>query len=168
MGPGVRNELEPFWASKCGAPERAWSVLSVKMRVSGTARARLAGALGRLLTRGGVDERVEITEILKNYGLRTAIRKKCKIGDAPERIFLEICENEIRSETEIQGWKWVVSRAAHTHMHTLCKYPPPRNKHEANWVWGPQRSLSLSACRNLIWVCFIRPDKRRLEKKFMP
>ena len=34
---GLRNELEPFWAWKCGAPERAWFVLSVKMRISGTA-----------------------------------------------------------------------------------------------------------------------------------
>ena len=42
---GLRNKLEPFWAWKCGAPERTWSVLSVKMRVSGTAKTRLAGAL---------------------------------------------------------------------------------------------------------------------------
>ena len=34
---GLRNELEPFWAWKWGAPERAWAVLSVKMRGSGTA-----------------------------------------------------------------------------------------------------------------------------------
>ena len=33
---GLRNELEPFWAWKCGAPGRAWAVLSVKMRGSGT------------------------------------------------------------------------------------------------------------------------------------
>ena len=37
MCAGLRNELEPFWAWKCGAPERAWSVLSVNMRISGTA-----------------------------------------------------------------------------------------------------------------------------------
>ena len=34
---GLRNEREPFWAWKCGAPEREWAVLSVKMRISGTA-----------------------------------------------------------------------------------------------------------------------------------
>ena len=36
---GLRNELEPFWAWKWGggAPERAWAVLSVKLRGSGTA-----------------------------------------------------------------------------------------------------------------------------------
>ena len=39
---GLRNELEPFWAWKWGAPERAWSVFSVKMGLSGTARTRLA------------------------------------------------------------------------------------------------------------------------------
>ena len=27
---GLRNELEPFWAWKWGAPERAWSVLAWK------------------------------------------------------------------------------------------------------------------------------------------
>ena len=37
---GLRNELEPFWAWKCGAPERAWAVLSVKMRGSGTSLSR--------------------------------------------------------------------------------------------------------------------------------
>ena len=37
----LRNELEPFWAWKCGAPDRAWAVLGVKMRFSGTARTRL-------------------------------------------------------------------------------------------------------------------------------
>ena len=61
---GLRNELEPFWAWKWGAPERAWAVLSVKMRGSGTAanprrcRTRWAAAVGG-------DERVEIKEILK-------------------------------------------------------------------------------------------------------
>ena len=37
---GLRNELEPFWAWKCGAPERAWAVLSLKMRGSGTSLIR--------------------------------------------------------------------------------------------------------------------------------
>ena len=32
---GLRNELEPSWAWKCGAPEWAWALLSVKMRISG-------------------------------------------------------------------------------------------------------------------------------------
>ena len=59
---GLRNELEPFWAWKCGAPERAWSVLSVKMRISGTAanlrRCRMFCIRAELALGG--DERVEI------------------------------------------------------------------------------------------------------------
>ena len=37
---GLRNELEPFWAWKCESPERAWSVLSVKMQISERPRTR--------------------------------------------------------------------------------------------------------------------------------
>ena len=42
---GLRNEFEPFWAWKWGAPERARAVLSVKILLSGTARTRMALAL---------------------------------------------------------------------------------------------------------------------------
>ena len=39
-GQGLRNELEPFWAWNCGVPERAWAVLSLKLRGSGTSLSR--------------------------------------------------------------------------------------------------------------------------------
>ena len=39
---GLLNELEPFWTWNGGAPERAWSVFSMKMGHSGIARTRLA------------------------------------------------------------------------------------------------------------------------------
>ena len=39
-GGDLRNELEPFWAWKWGAPERAWAVLNLKMGGSGTSLIR--------------------------------------------------------------------------------------------------------------------------------
>ena len=90
-GQGLRNELEPFWAWKCGAPERAWAVLSVKMHGSGTSLIRFewkSESPERPLTRGaaerepavGGDERVEIKEILKMMVSGTAkSAKKCKM-----------------------------------------------------------------------------------------
>ena len=79
---GLRNELEPFWAWKCGAPERAWSVLSVKMRISGTAAnpRRCRTLCVRSAPAVGGDERVEIKEILKMMVSGTAkSAKKCKM-----------------------------------------------------------------------------------------
>ena len=76
-GPGLRIELHGR-AWKCGAPDRAWAVTSVKMRGSGPWNAGLRNCQdasgwhsGRLLTRAraepavGSDERLEIKEILK-------------------------------------------------------------------------------------------------------
>ena len=53
---GLRNELEPFWAWKMRGSGTNWSVLSVKMRLSGTASQDASGwRSGRLLTRGAAE-----------------------------------------------------------------------------------------------------------------
>ena len=78
----LRNELEPFWEWKCESPERAWFVLSVKMRISGTASnpRRCHTLCVRAEPVVGGDERVEIKEILKMMVSGTAkSAKKCKM-----------------------------------------------------------------------------------------
>ena len=124
---GLQNELEPFWTWKWGAPERTWSVLSVKMGVSGTAKTRLANPR-RCLTlcvraepAVGGDERVEIKEILKMMVSWTAKSAKiCKMVMLFGNLWKCIC-----SGTEIQGWKWG-SLARHIpNMHTYGSTPPP-------------------------------------------
>ena len=116
---GLRNEFDR-------------AVLSVKMPVSGTARPRLANPrrCQTLCVRAqpavGGDERVEIKEIFKNDGLRNGkISQKILNGDAPERIFRKFVKM-ICSGTEIQGWKWGPSRAAHTqYAYIIMEVPPP-------------------------------------------
>ena len=79
---GLRNELEPFWAWKCESPERSWSVLSVKMRISGTAAnpLRCRTLCVRAEQAVGGDERVEIKKNLKIMVSGTAkSAKQCKM-----------------------------------------------------------------------------------------
>ena len=110
---GLRNELEPFWAWKCGAPELAWAFLSVKMRISGTA------------ANPGGDERVQIKEILKMMVSGTAkSAKKCKMVMLRNGLFLVIYENYMLQNGN-SGLKMGVSRAAHTQYAYIWKYPPP-------------------------------------------
>ena len=110
-------ERAPGRAWKCGAPERAWAVLSLKIRGSGTSLSHFehenAGLRNELdqfwawkcesperpLTRGaaervraepavGGDERVEIKEILKMMVSGTAkSAKKCKTVMLRNRFF---------------------------------------------------------------------------------
>ena len=139
---GLRNELEPFWAWKWGAPERAWAVLSVKMRGSGTAAnpAALPNAWKcespeRPLSRGAA-ERAELRPWEAMNGLKL---KKFWKWWSPERQnppknvkwwcsgtdFFGNLWKWYASGTENHGWKWG-SRLRHIpNMHTLWKYPPP-------------------------------------------
>ena len=68
---------------------------------------------------------VEIKEILTMMvSGTTKSAKKFKNGDAPERIFLVICENDMLRNGN-SGLKMGVSRAAHTQYAYNWKYPPP-------------------------------------------
>ena len=128
----LRNELEPFWAWKCRAPERAWSVLSLKMRISGTAAnpRRCRTLCVRAEPAVGGDERVEIKENFENGGLRRRqnppknVKWWCSGTD-----FLVICENDMLRNGN-SGLKMGVSRAVHTQYaykksYGSPKYPPP-------------------------------------------
>ena len=141
-------ERAPGQAWKCGAPERAWAVLSWKMRGSATGLIRferenaslrnwqervwLAANPRRCRTlyvraepAMGGDEWVEIKEILKMMVSGTAKSAK-QNGDAPERIFLVICENDMLRNGN-SGLKTGVSssRAAHTQYAYNMEVPPP-------------------------------------------
>ena len=95
---GLRNELEPFWAWKCGAPERAWAVLSVK-------NAGLRNVLdpfwawkcespelrpGRVLLALWRSNPLPLQNMMVSGTAKSAKKKN---SDAPERIFCNL-------------WKW--------------------------------------------------------------
>ena len=133
-------------AWKCGAPDRAWAALSVKMRVSGPSLSRVERENAGLRTElepcwawkcgspelpgciwlalwpavGGY-ERVEIKDILKMMVSGTAKNVKwwCSGPD-----FLVICENDMLRNRNL-GLKMGVSCAAHTQYAYMEDPPPP-------------------------------------------
>ena len=144
---GLRNEPHDR-ALKCGAPERAWAVLSVKLRGSGPSLSRFerenAGLRncqdasgwhsGRPLTRGaakrfafGLSRPWEAVN-----GLKLLFFWKMMVSGTAKNVkwwcsgpdFLVICENDMRRNENL-GLKKGVSRAAHTQYAYIWKYPPP-------------------------------------------
>ena len=116
-GGGLRNELEPFWAWKCGAPERPLTrgaAERLKMQISGTVakprrcRTRWAAAVGG-------DERVEIKESLKIMVSGTAnSAKKCKMVMLRNGFFGNL-------------WKWYApERKFMAENAYIMEVPPPR------------------------------------------
>ena len=146
-------ERAPGRAWKCGAPERAWAVLSLKMRGSGTSsslfereNANLRNELDpfwawkcvspeRPRTRGDAERKglSRPWEATNEFKL-----KKFWKWWSPERQnppknvkwwcsgtdFLVICENYMLRNGN-SGLKMGVSRAAHTQYAYIWKYPPP-------------------------------------------
>ena len=119
-------ERAPGRAWKCGAPERAWSVLSVKMRISGTAAnpRRCRTLCVRAEPAVGGDERVEIKEILKMMVAGTAKSAKNVKWWCSGTDFWVICENYMLRNGN-SGLKMGVSRAAHTQYAYIMEVPPP-------------------------------------------
>ena len=123
-------ERAPGQAWKCGAPERAWAVLSLKMRGSRTSlscfeleNAGLQNELDpfwacvRAEPAVGGDERVEIKEILKWWSPERQNQPKnvkwwCSRTDF--FFFFEICENDM-----LRNGKYPIC------IHCTWKYPPP-------------------------------------------
>ena len=152
---GLRNGLEPFWAWKCGAPERSWSVLSVKMPVSGTARARLAGVLGQAANprrwrticiraepgRGtGRNYRLKLKKFWKWWSPERQKSAKnvswwCSGTDFFGGV---IFENDMLRNGN-SGMKMGVSRAAQTKYAYIMEVPPP-----------PPRAVYASLCLSIV------------------
>ena len=129
-----RFELKNPGGGGSGTPGRvwltrgaAWSVFSVKMGLSGTARTRLANP--RRCVRAepavGGDERVEIKEILKMMASGTANPPKNLKWWCSGTNFLEICENDYMLRNGNSGLKIGVSLAAHTQYAYIMEVPPP-------------------------------------------
>ena len=142
---GLRNELEPFWAWKCGAPERAWTVLSVKMRGSGTSLIRFERENANL-------RNCQDASALPNVRFINCVRAEQAVGAweainglklkkfwkwwSPERQnppckmvmlrngFWVICENYMLRNGN-SGLQMGVSRAAHTQYAYIMEVPPP-------------------------------------------
>ena len=147
-------ERAPGRAWKCGAPERAWAVLSLKMRGSGTSLSRFerenaelrnefdpfwvwkCESLERPLTRGAA-ERFAFGLSRPWEAMNGLKLKKFWKWWSPERqnppkivmlrngFFLGNFVKMICSGTEIQCWKWG-SLARHIpNMAYIWQYPPP-------------------------------------------
>ena len=133
--------------------ERAWGVLSVKMRISGTSLIRFEREMrisGTSLIRFerenakspewprngrpavGGDERVEINEILKMMVSGTALKsaKKCKMVMLRNGFFGVICENDNDPERKFRDENGGLSRGTYPICIHYGKYPPPRG----GWV----------------------------------
>ena len=135
-------ERAPGRAWKCGAPQRAWAVLSLKIRGSGTSLGGIERENANL--RNELDPfwawKCESPELLSRpweamNGLKL---KKFWKWWSPERQnppkilkwwcsgtdFLVICENDMLRNGN-SGLKMGVSRAAHTQYAYIWKYSPP-------------------------------------------
>ena len=120
---GSGTSLSRFELENCGAPERAWYVLSLKMRISGTAaNPRRCRTLAFGLSRPWRRWTVEIKEILKIMVSGTAkSAKKCKWWCSGTD-FLVICENNLLQN----GNSGRLSRGTYPiFIHNLWNTPPP-------------------------------------------
>ena len=124
---GLRNELESFWAWKCGAPERAWAVLSVKMRISGTPLTRgVAERFAFGLSRPWeAMNGLKLKKFLKMKVSGTAkFAKKCKMVMLRNGFFGNLWK-WYAPERKFRAENWGSLLRHIPNMHTYGSTPPP-------------------------------------------